>query len=219
VRKVQQEGMIGPLFAIESTVMSYSAPRTSWRTQLDACGGQLFDWGAHLVDHALRIAGELPQTLFCVTQHRKWDTEVDTHLQLQMRFPSGLDYSICLSRLAGQPKPRWYVLGEDGSFVKFGLDPQEKAMVAGDIDSARDPEENWGTLVRHENGHTREERVPTVPGRWRNYYESIAAHLLRGEPLAVTAEQGREVVLVVNAAMYSAAHGRSVTLDEYEQVI
>ena len=46
-----------------------------------------------------------------------------------------------------------------------------------------------------------EEPVPTVRGSWDSYYANIAAHLTTGAPLAVTAEQGREVVRVLDAAV------------------
>ena len=45
--------------------------------------------------------------------------------------------------------------------------------------------------------------VPTARGGWDAYYASIADHLLRGTPLAVTAEQGREVVRVLDAVEQS----------------
>lgn len=213
VRKLIDSGTVGAVCAIESTVMSYGKPRSSWRTELAKCGGQLYDWGAHLVDHALLLGGGMPETVFCQASYRKWQVEVDSHLKLVMTFPSGLSYLIELSRLCAAPKPRWYVVGEEGAFTKRGLDPQEAAMVAGHIETATDPAENWGRLVTAtETGQLTERRVPTEKGRWQAYYENLAAHLLHSEPLAVTAEQARDVVVVITAAMESARLGRSVNL-------
>ena len=45
-----------------------------------------------------------------------------------------------IGNLAAVPIPRWYVLGTKGALLKNGLDPQEKAMVAGDIDAAVEAE-------------------------------------------------------------------------------
>jgi len=213
VKRLLADGQIGPAYAIESTVMSYGEPRSSWRTKLDVCGGQLYDWGAHLVDHALLIGGGLPEGVCCSAQYRKWDVEVDSHLKLMLTFESELVYLIELSRLCAAPKPRWYVLGESGAFTKHGLDPQEGAMNAGHIETAEDPEANWGRLVVvGGDGEKTETLLPTERGCWTAYYDNIAAHLLRGEPLAVPAEQARDVVRVINAAMESVRTGASVTV-------
>ena len=45
-----------------------------------------------------------------------------------------------------------------------------------------------------------EDRVPTVRAHWDEYYRNIAEHLAGRAPLAVTAEQAREVVRVLEAA-------------------
>jgi scyllo-inositol 2-dehydrogenase (NADP+) len=45
--------------------------------------------------------------------------------------------------------------------------------------------------------------VPSIRAHWDSYYGNIAGHLLHQEPLAVTAEQTREVVRVLEAAVQS----------------
>jgi scyllo-inositol 2-dehydrogenase (NADP+) len=47
--------------------------------------------------------------------------------------------------------------------------------------------------------------VEVVRGSWDAYYANIADHLASGAPLAVTAEQAREVVRVLDAAGRSSA--------------
>jgi scyllo-inositol 2-dehydrogenase (NADP+) len=55
-----------------------------------------------------------------------------------------------------------------------------------------------------------ETEVETVRGSWDAYYENIADHLAGRAPLAVTAEQAREVVRVLDAATRSAAEHQVV---------
>ncbi len=52
---------------------------------------------------------------------------------------------------------------------KYGLDPQEAAMIAGDIDAAREDAAHFARLADGQS----ERRLPTQPGRWRTYYETI----------------------------------------------
>ncbi len=52
--------------------------------------------------------------------------------------------------------------------------------------------------------------VQTVRGSWDAYYGNVADHLLHGRDLAVTAEQARDVVRVLDAALRSIETGSPV---------
>ena len=52
--------------------------------------------------------------------------------------------------------------------------------------------------------------LDSVRGSWTGYYENVSAHLNDGAPLLVTAEEGREVVRILDAAVRSAAAGQPV---------
>ena len=209
VKRAIESGLLGKVFLIHSSVMSYGKPR-GWRSQKERCGGQLSDWGAHLIDQALLISGTRIARLACWQHHVKWDMDADSHCRLLMEFQAGPDFEIELSRVSRIPKPRWFVLGEEGTLEKYGVDPQERAMVAGDIDQASDPEESWATLRTEVNGVETTMRLRTVPGTWDAFYMNISDHLNNGAPLAVTAEEARRVVKVVELAELSARRREEV---------
>ena len=54
--------------------------------------------------------------------------------------------------LVREPGPKFIVHGTHGSYVKYGLDPQENSLKAGhtplslDLEWGREPEEKWGVL-------------------------------------------------------------------------
>src|SRR5262249_52825625 len=108
------------------------------------------------------------------------------------------------SRICRLDRPRWWVVGTEGGFVKYGIDPQEVALRAGDIDGAAEPPQHEGILRRSgDSGQVVESRVPTVRAHWDEYYRNIAEHLGGHAELAVTAEDAREVVRVLEAAARS----------------
>ncbi len=46
-------------------------------------------------------------------------------------------------------KPKWYIVGEKGTFVKYGSDPQEAVMAeGGDVEKAREDAKYYGKIVR-----------------------------------------------------------------------
>ncbi len=211
VKKVKETGLLGDWFAVESTVFGYG-PAKRWRAVKAQVGGQLYDWGAHLVDQALLLADSKPKRVWCHARPVVWDMDVDSYAKCVIEFEDGLCYTVELSRAARIPKPRWMVQGARGTLVKMGLDPQEAAMRAGDIDAAVNPPHERARVVTDVNGIVSEMLLETIPGRWRNYYENIADVLLNGAELAVTAEEAAEVVRVVEAAMKSAETGQAVDL-------
>jgi len=105
------------------------------------------------------------------------------------------------------PKPRFYACGTQATFVKYGVDPQEAAMIAGNIDAAvEDP----ATYARVKAGREPERTVPTLPGRWRTYYENVR-DVLNGaaEPL-VKLEEVRRAIGILDAGVRSARSGQPV---------
>ena len=70
-----------------------------------------------------------------------------------MTYQNDVRYQIEISNLAKSPKPRWYVQGNLGGLVKFGLDPQDAAMKAGDIDAADQTLDNYANVITVANGN------------------------------------------------------------------
>lgn len=204
VRDVLASGRIGRPLLIESSVCRSSAPR-GWRGQTAQAGTILHDWGAHLVDQALQIGIGPCRRLAAWLTPGPWEgTDSGGHGRLVLEFDDVL-YQVESSRICRIDRPRWWIVGDSGGFVKFGVDPQEDALRAGDIDAAKEPPSHEGVLrTAGERGEIVETRVPTVRAHWDGYYHNIAEHLAGRQPLAVTAEQAREVVRVLEAAVRSA---------------
>ncbi len=209
LRSVLDSGALGTPRLFESSVCRDSPPRT-WRGQLASAGTILHDWGAHLVDQALQLGlGPCRRLTAWITPAPWPGVDAGGHGRIVLEFDGGL-FQAETSRICRLERPRWWVVGTAGGFSKSGVDPQELALRAGALDAATEPEEHLGRLVVERDGATVTEIVPTVRGSWDGYYANIAAHLLDAAPLAVTAEQARAVVAVLEAAEHSARHGRTV---------
>jgi scyllo-inositol 2-dehydrogenase (NADP+) len=201
VGDILARGLLGRPLIFESAVCRFAAPR-GWRGQAATAGTILHDWGAHLVDQALQLGLGPCQRLAAWLSPGPWEG-VDTggHGRIVMEFGDVL-FQVETSRICRIDRPRWWIVGTEGGFVKHGIDPQEDALRAGNIDTAAEPPQLDGLLRRSgEGGQLVEERVPTVRAHWDEYYRNIAEHLAGRAPLAVTAEQAREVVRVLDAAV------------------
>jgi scyllo-inositol 2-dehydrogenase (NADP+) len=171
-------------------------------------GGRFFDLGAHLIDQLLLLFEKPVERVYAVIRRDYEGLDIDSEALIVVSFAGGGTGVCDLSGTSAISKPRWRIQGTRGTFVKYGLDPQEKAMIAGDIDAVVEPEEFYGHL--HDN--QTEIVVPTLPGRWRSYYESVAATLQHGAPPSVPLEHSKNAMAVIDAALRSATSGQAITL-------
>lgn len=204
VKRILADGRLGDVHWIEMAWQKFGPPK-GWRAQAAMGGGRFYDLGAHLVDQLLLLFPQTIESVYCRMHNAFPKCDVESHAMIVVGFAGGATGVCDLSSQAAIGKPRFHVFGTKATFVKYGLDPQEEAMKAGDIDSATESESQYGRL---HDGKS-EIVVPTLVGRWREYYENIVDVLTRcGEP-AVKLTEARRVVAVLDAAI-SASRSNSV---------
>jgi scyllo-inositol 2-dehydrogenase (NADP+) len=207
LRDLLAQGTLGELRWLEMAWLAKRPPR-GWRGSAEAGGGRLFDLGAHLLDQTLLLLPQAVTSVYCRMHHDYGEQDVESHAMVVLGFANGATAIVDTGGMHLSAKPRMQAFGTTGSFVKYGLDPQEAAMNRGDIDSAAEPPESYGKLYTPEG----ERVVPTLPGRWRNYYEMVAAQV-QGRPTPVPPvrlEEARRVMAVLDAARESGRTGQVV---------
>lgn len=200
---------LGRLVTLESRYDRYRpGPRTKpWQEKTLPGNGVLHDLGAHLVDQALVLFGT-PEAIFADVRLDRDQAVVNDAFTIYLFYP-GLRVVLNSTLLARTAGPRFVAHGTLGSYVKYGLDPQERALQGGATLGGphwgEDPEANWGKLATLRDGHAVERRVPTIPGDYRKYYENVRDAIWGVVPLAVTAEQGWRTIRLLELALESSA--------------
>jgi predicted dehydrogenase len=107
------------------------------------------------------------------------------------------------------------VHGTKGSFVKWGLDPQEGALRAGakfsDAGFGEEPELEWGEL--HVAGE-KARRIKTAAGDYRGIYANVRDALLGKAKLEVTPEQAWRTTRLIELARESSGQGRRLAFQK-----
>lgn len=209
VRQALSEGLLGRPTFFEVGSWGYGEPR-GWRSQPEEVGTLLHDWGAHFVDQALQLVPTPVVSVYAQTQHVWPDVPIESYIGADLRFANDVIYRLEVSRSARLGKPHWYIVGDRGALVKEGVDPQEAAMVGGNIDAAREDPANHARVKTEVNGIVAEMRLQTLRGSWKSYYQNIADALVDGKELAVRPEEIRRVVAVLEAVAESARTGEVV---------
>src|SRR5262249_45354544 len=126
----------------------------AWRESTDPGSGILFDLGPHLIDQVLVLFGP-PLTVTADVRSEREGAAADDAFDVVLPYPH-LRAVLRCTMLACEPGPRFIVHGTEGSYVKYGLDPQETALVRGETPSGNswglEPEERRGTLTLSKNG-------------------------------------------------------------------
>ena len=119
------------------------------------------------------------------------------------------------SALAAEPGPRFLLHGTQGSFLKWGLDPQEDALKAGGrpgaVDWGRDPLP--GTVTRTQGGGLVRWVEQGLPGDYSRYYVALRDAILLGGPNPVQAADALRVMRLIELGQQSFRDGRVVAVD------
>jgi scyllo-inositol 2-dehydrogenase (NADP+) len=212
VKKAIDDGLLGTPYLFQVGIMGYRAPR-NWRGIKARSGGILYDWPAHFMDQALQLVPADVEGVFCDIKYRDtWDTDIGNYAKLLIRFSNDVLYQVEIGNLAAIPIPRWYVLGDRGGLIKYGLDPQEGPMREGRIEDAEEAPADRARVVTVACGEREERILDSVRGSWTCYYQNISDVLNRGAELAVKPQEALKAMRVYDAAMLSAETGRVVKL-------
>lgn len=185
-------------------------PKGGWREADGDGSGLLWDLGPHLVDQALRLFGA-PDAVLAETAIQRPHIKADDYFQLTLDY-GALRIVIGAACVVASPRPRFALHGTKGSFVKFGVDPQEAALKdAVDPLSPAFGEEipaSFGTLTC---GDGRSDRLATLPGRYIEFYAAARAAIEEGIAPPVAASEARAGVALLLAAQESAAKGARIS--------
>ena len=192
VRKVVLAGTLGDLFLVENRTagarpaVGFGVPdfQQEWRITASMGGGTIFDFGPHWFDQVLSLLpGRRVVQVFADVRHFKWG-DADDHFDVKLVFDDGCRATVSKCDVAYVSWPKWMVFGLQGG-LRY--------------------EHNVCTVATDAGERTVEDGEPRVD-LFLNLYEAIR----EGKPLAVTGEEARRNIQLIDASFESAREGRSV---------
>ncbi len=216
VRKVVEEGLLGDVLEVEFHYDRFKE-ELSYKKHKEVASpgtGVLYDLGSHLIDQALTIFG-MPGAVFGDVRIIRKDSVVDDYFELILYYDH-LRVRLKSSYLVREALPAYVLHGRKGSFIKSKSDVQEALLMKGVLPDTPDwgaeaPFE-WGLLHTEIDGKVVKEFLPSGNGNYLDYYQGIYAALREGKPNPVTAEEGLNVIKVIEAGFKSSAEGRVIRL-------
>ncbi|WP_336795501.1 oxidoreductase [Erwinia aphidicola] len=183
-----------------------------WREQKGAGSGIWYDLGPHVIDQALQLFGS-PVAITLDAAELRPGAQTTDYFHCTLTYPQRR-VVLHASMLVAAQSARYQVHGTKGSFVKFGLDPQEDALKSG----ARPPQEDWGydmrdgVLTLAEGDAMVEKSLLTIPGNYPAYYAGIRDAINGVGENPVQAEEAIQVMELIELGLQSAEKRQTLSL-------
>lgn len=129
------------------------------------------------------------------------------------------------------PQPRkYFIRGYQGSFAKYGEDPQEvqtgKGMKPGDKGYGEESPETYGELTTVKHFHKEQNKItalggnemfngkfPSMPGSYVDYYEDVVKAIFGEADVVIKPEHARDGLRIIELGRQSADEGRTLPMD------
>ncbi len=224
VKKLVQSGRLGTVVEYEARFDRFrlEAKANAWRERADQPGaGVLFDLGPHVIDQALVLFGE-PRAITASAFCQRETSRVDDAFDVCLEYPNsgtGLRAMARARIIAYAPGPHFLIHGTKGSFVKYGMDPQEERLRAGNFPQGTDWGADWGVEDEQWRGTLSPVGEPSVKvkterGDYRGFYANVRDAIEKKAALEVTPKQALRTMRAVMLAHKSSRERRTVEWSE-----
>lgn len=214
VQHVLRSGVLGKVVEFESHYDRFRNTITagSWKEQAGPGTGILYNLGSHMLDQVLVLFGK-PKYVTARVGVQRPGGKADDFYDIRLEYP-GMQAIVKSSYLVREPSPIFRINGVQGSFVKYGQDPQEEALkqgiTPGSAGWGTETESWWGKLNIDMGGIPVEGKIETVPGNYQAYYDNLFDAVRKSKALIVKPEQAMMVIQLIEAAMKSSQTRRSI---------
>jgi predicted dehydrogenase len=216
VQKILVDNTLGEIVEAEFHFDRYNpllSPKTHKETA-NAGAGILKDLGPHLIDQALFLFG-MPNGVFADIRITREQSIVDDYIDILL-FYSDKRVRLKAGFFVREANPSFVLHGKKGSFLKPRGDVQEDELKLGKKPNlttwGTEPKDKEGLLHTEINGTIIREKVPTLQGNYYDYFDGVYHSILENKPEPVTAQDGTNVMQIIETAIESNAQQKVITI-------
>lgn len=176
--------------------------------------GVLWDLGSHIIDQAIVLFG-YPEAVFSDIRITRKDSKIGDWFDIILYY-NNKRVRLKAGFFMKEPVPSYILHGKKGSFLKSRADVQEEKLKAGKKPSNAD----WGTEPENEKGilHTTikgkdiKRKITAEQGNYYDLFEALYISITENKPEPVTADEGIQVMKIIDAAQKSNTTKQVITL-------
>jgi len=211
VREICASGRLGQITFVRIAWHGFSR-RWDWQTLRSFGGGQLYNNGPHLIDHALELFGPGEPEVWCDLRRSLASGDAEDEVQVVLRGENAPTIQIELRATAAFADDRWFVCGTAGGLRGDGRRLEWKwvdwsAMPARPVDERPTEGRSYNTekLTWHEESWSPAAHADAGAGAAPaaqpvlDLYTDLWRTIREGRPQAITPEAVRRRVAVMEA--------------------
>ena len=165
-KKVMDDGMLGQVFSVETTLVGSRGIPGDWR-KVKACGGgMMLDWGVHLLDRLLMMIPGKITSVYCKCSHVTCE-ECDDGFRAWLNFENGITAHVLVSTCNFIDTPHWYIAGKSGTAIVEDFNANGRIVRVtnwdeGNVKPIQVGEGLTKTMAPRDGGSTEELALPQV---------------------------------------------------------
>jgi predicted dehydrogenase len=206
IREIMASGILGEVYEVKLHRHGYQR-RNDWQTLIKCGGGQLNNWGPHIIDHALQFLQSPVASIWGDLKKIAAVGDAEDHLKIVLTGKNGRIVDLEISGGVVVPQPEYVIFGSKGTLVCQGntitlkyIDPKQKLAK---IKAYPGNPPLSGGFGNNEVLRWMDETVKVVPQSsgddthliWQALYNSIR----KNKPFPVKADEAVEVVRVADS--------------------
>jgi predicted dehydrogenase len=215
IKKIIDSNLLGNLVEYEAHYDRFrnTIRPDTWKEDGVLGTGLLYDLGSHLIDQAQVLFG-LPKTIIADLRTQRKDATIIDNFEMILDYGK-LKVILKGGMLIKEQLPHFILLGNNGAFVKYGMDVQEEALLAGQAPGnsanwGEEPESLWGILNTEFNGIEFRGKVKSEKGNYPGFYENVYKTIIGEAEFEVKPEQARNTIRIIELAMQSNKEKRTI---------
>jgi predicted dehydrogenase len=201
------DGLVGKIVEAEihyDRFRNYIEANT-WKEEAKPGTGILYNLGSHMLDQVLLLFGK-PNEVDARIGIQRPGGMVDDFYDIRLSYNDML-VIVKSSYLVREQGPRYILHGVQGSFVKYGIDPQEQDLKDGKLPNisgwGKEDEQWWGKINSSIDSVHVEKKIETQPGDYMEFYDNLFDAIRNNKPLSVKPEEAMEVIRLIEVCYES----------------
>jgi scyllo-inositol 2-dehydrogenase (NADP+) len=219
IEKIIKSNLLGDIVEYEAhydRFRNYFRENT-WKEKNLPGSGILYDLGSHLIDQAQFLFG-LPTEVFGDLRIQRQHGVIIDNFEIILNYPN-LKVTLKAGMLVNKVNAHFTLLGNKGSFIKYGMDVQEESLKKGltprDLECwGKEPESIYGKINTEINGLHITGNIESEVGDYREFYSNVYKSILSEDTIKVTALQARNTIKIIELAEKSNLQKSWVKFDE-----
>ena len=200
VCQIIDSGILGDVYEIKLTRNGYQR-RNDWQTISEFGGGQLLNWGPHIIDHSLRFCGGAYRSMFSSLKHVAAGGDCEDHIKIVFEGVNGRIVDMEISGGAALGTPEYLVYGSKGALVSERdgfklryLDPENKLGKV--ISDPATPGTGSG-FGNSEKLIWKEDKIPFNGDGTSRIWDALYDTIRTGKAFPITLDQASAVIDVI----------------------